>query len=65
MAQYILRRLLLMIPTLIFVSMFVFVLIQLPPGSYLDSMVAQLASHGQDVTQDIVASLEIDRKSVV
>lgn len=58
MAQYIVRRLLLMIPTLILVSVFVFILIQLPPGSYIDSYVMQLAAHGQDVTSDVVKSLE-------
>lgn len=58
MAQYILRRLLLMIPTLICVSVFVFVLIQLPPGSYLDSMLMQLTSHGEDVSADVIASLK-------
>jgi peptide/nickel transport system permease protein len=57
MAQYILRRVLLMIPMLVLVSMFVFVLIQLPPGSYIDSYVMQLATHGQDVTADVVESL--------
>ena len=58
MAQYIVRRLLLMIPTLMLVSVFVFILIQLPPGSYIDSYVMQLAAHGQDVTSDVVKSLE-------
>jgi len=58
MARYVLRRVLLMIPTLIIVSVAVFVLIQLPPGSYVDTMVMQLMSQGQDVTHDVIASLE-------
>jgi peptide/nickel transport system permease protein len=58
MIQYILKRLLLMVPTLIVISMFVFVLIQLPPGSFVDSLVMQLAAQGQDVGSDVVRSLE-------
>jgi peptide/nickel transport system permease protein len=58
MAQYILRRVLLMVPTLLMVSVFVFILIQLPPGSYIDSYVQQLVAHGQDVTGDVYKSLE-------
>ena len=37
MGGYILRRLLTMIPTLLVISMLVFVIIQLPPGDYLES----------------------------
>ena len=40
MLHYILRRLLVMIPTLFFVSVMSFIIIQLPPGDYLDTMVA-------------------------
>lgn len=58
MARYVLKRLLFMIPTLVVVSVAVFVLIQLPPGNYVDSMVVQLMSQGQDVTYDVIASLE-------
>jgi peptide/nickel transport system permease protein len=42
MTTYILRRLLLAIPTLIAVSVISFLLIQLPPGDYLDQKIAQL-----------------------
>jgi len=48
-----------MIPTLIMVSIFVFVLIQLPPGSYIDSYVMQLRAQGQDVSSDVIQSLQI------
>jgi peptide/nickel transport system permease protein len=57
MAQYILRRLLLMIPTMIVVSMFVFVLIQLPPGDFLDTLLVELTSQGEDVSAEAMAVL--------
>ncbi len=50
MVKYIIRRLLLMIPVLFALSMFIFVLIQLPPGTYLDALVAELQSQGREVT---------------
>ena len=41
MTQYILRRLVLAVPTLLLISMLVFVLIDAMPGSYVDVIVAQ------------------------
>ncbi len=45
---YIGRRLLLMIPTLFIVSILVFVIIQLPPGDYSTSMIAQAQAMGEE-----------------
>ncbi|MBI4557528.1 MAG: ABC transporter permease [Candidatus Hydrogenedentes bacterium] len=42
MTAYVLRRVLMAIPTLAAVSIISFVLIQLPPGDYLDQKIAQL-----------------------
>jgi peptide/nickel transport system permease protein len=42
MSAYIIRRLLLAIPTLVAISVISFLLIQLPPGDYLDQKIAQL-----------------------
>lgn len=42
MTNYIIRRLLLAIPTLVAISVISFLLIQLPPGDYLDQRIAQL-----------------------
>src|SRR5579872_664091 len=42
MTSYIIRRLLLAIPTLWLISVISFVIIQLPPGDYLDEKIAQL-----------------------
>lgn len=51
MAGYIFRRVLMMIPTLIVVSVLSFIIIQLPPGDFLTSYAAQLRSEGDDVDQ--------------
>jgi peptide/nickel transport system permease protein len=49
MLSYIVRRVLLMIPTLFIVSVVSFAIIQLPPGNYLDSLEASLAAQGGNV----------------
>lgn len=49
MLGYIVQRLLIMIPTLIAISIIVFVIIQAPPGDYLSSYVAELQSQGEAV----------------
>ncbi len=57
MGGFILRRVLLMIPTLIIISMVSFFLIQLPPGDYLTSYAAQLRTQGEEVQQDAIDAL--------
>jgi len=51
MAGYILRRLLYMIPTLIGMSLISFVIIQLPPGDFLTSVVSAIAESGKGLDQ--------------
>lgn len=55
MAVYILRRVLIMIPTLIAISILSFAIIQLPPGDFLTSYMAQLSQEG-----DLVDEAEIE-----
>jgi peptide/nickel transport system permease protein len=57
MLQYIARRLLLFIPTLVAISVISFIIIELPPGDYLTSYVAQLAASGDAVDQAQLAAL--------
>src|SRR5439155_16021475 len=47
MLQYVARRLLFMIPTLIVISIVSFILIQLPPGDFLASYASTLAQRGE------------------
>ncbi len=57
MLGYILRRLLLMIPTLFLVSVISFTAILLPPGDYLTSYAAQLRSESESVDEEAINSL--------
>ena len=58
MLQYILQRVLLMIPTLFGISLLSFGIIQLPPGDYLTFYVAELSAQGEDVPEAMLAQLE-------
>jgi peptide/nickel transport system permease protein len=57
MARFILRRVLMMFPTLLVVTILSFLIIQLPPGDFVDSYVAELQTRGEVVTPDQVAAL--------
>ena len=52
MLGYILRRLVVMIPTIIVISIVSFVLIKLPPGDFLTSYVASLEAGGETALSD-------------
>jgi len=58
MLRFIVRRMLYMIPTLWVISVVSFAIIQLPPGDYLTSIIAQLASQGETLDQSQMAALE-------
>jgi peptide/nickel transport system permease protein len=51
MPAYIIRRLLLMIPTLVAISVISFTIIQLPPGDFLTTYVTNLSVSGETVDQ--------------
>jgi peptide/nickel transport system permease protein len=57
MLAYTLRRLLRMIPTLIVISILSFVIIQLPPGDFFDSLQAQLAESDSKADQEAFTAL--------
>ncbi|MSO89069.1 MAG: ABC transporter permease [Rhodospirillaceae bacterium] len=46
-----------MIPTLLAISVIVFIIIQLPPGDYLSTYIAELQSQGEAVNADKIAFL--------
>ena len=58
MLQFIIRRILYMIPTLFIVSIISFAIIQLPPGDYLTSMVTQLRATGETIDQATLVAME-------
>ena len=49
MLSYIVRRLLIMIPTLLAISALVFLIIQLPPGDFFETMINQIRARGESV----------------
>lgn len=58
MLEFIVRRLLLLIPTVLLISIISFAIIQLPPGDFLTSYIITLESQGQLVDEALVASLK-------
>lgn len=58
MLEFLIRRLLLLIPTVILISIISFVIIQLPPGDFLTSYIITLESQGQLVDQALIDSLK-------
>ncbi len=57
MFNYLVRRVLVMIPTLVVISALIFVIIQLPEGDYLSTYIAELQSQGESVSQEKIAFL--------
>ncbi|MBM3597804.1 MAG: ABC transporter permease [Alphaproteobacteria bacterium] len=49
MLAYLVRRLLIMVPTLLAISVITFIIIQLPPGDYLTTYIAELQAQGEAV----------------
>jgi len=58
MTAYFIRRLGYMLVTLIFVTIVGFLVIELPPGSYLEFYIDSLRQQGGNVTQDQIVALE-------
>ncbi len=57
MFRYIIRRILVMVPTLLIISALVFTIIELPPGDYFESYVAELQAQGESVDMQQIAYL--------
>lgn len=57
MIFYVIRRIIYMVVVLAVVSLVAFIVIQLPPGDFLTSYVAQLGQTGETVDQETIAAL--------
>jgi peptide/nickel transport system permease protein len=68
MLSYLVRRILIMVPTLIAISAIVFTIIQLPPGDYLTTMMAELQAQGEGASMERVEFLRreygLDRQPI-
>ena len=60
MLRYLAHRFLIMIPTLIAISFITFVVIQLPPGDYLTTMIEELRALGEPADMARVAELRAE-----
>ena len=58
MLQFTIRRILYMIPTLIIISVLSFIIIQLPPGDYLTSVVTAMTATGETIDAAALAAME-------
>lgn len=69
MFGYLVRRVLVMIPTMLVISALVFVIIQLPEGDYLTTYIAELESQGEQVSKEKIQFLRqtygLDKPPVV
>ena len=65
MLRYILKRLVYMIPTLIGMSIIAFLIIQLPPGDYLTSMLASMSDSGVNVDEAQIARSEGEKMAQI
>lgn len=54
---YIGRRLAIMVPTLMIISFFLFFVIQLPPGNYVESKIMELEEAGEEANEQEIADL--------
>lgn len=57
MVRYIAWRLLVMIPTLVIISALIFTIIELPPGDYFESYIAELQAQGEGVDPHYIEQL--------
>lgn len=55
MLRYVIKRLIYMVPTLFGMSIIAFMIIQLPPGDYLSSMLASMADAGININEEQIA----------
>ena len=57
MLRYILWRIVVMVPTLVLISLLVFTIIELPPGDYFESYIAELKAAGEGVDREQIEAL--------
>jgi len=59
MLRYIVQRLIYMLLVLWLISIATFIIIQLPPGDYLSTVIARLESSGGTVSEDVIEGLRL------
>ncbi len=59
MVAYIIRRIFIMIPTLVAISIISFIIIQLPPGDFLTTYIANRAAMGEPADEAEIEALRL------
>ena len=59
MLRYIVKRIVQMIPILFMISIISFIIIQLPPGSYLNTLIAQMRTTGDEIDLELIEALKV------
>jgi peptide/nickel transport system permease protein len=57
MIRYVLWRIAIMVPTLLIISALIFTIIELPPGDYFESYVAELQAQGEGINEEQIEAL--------
>ncbi len=60
LVQYIIKRVLMFIPTIFLVSILVFFVIQLPPGDYVSSHISRMMTDGETVSEEEAKAMRED-----
>lgn len=60
MLKYIVWRIAVMMPTLLIISILVFAIIELPPGDYFESYIAEIKAQGEGVNLDQIEALRAE-----
>ncbi len=60
MLKYIIWRIAAMVPTLLIISILVFAIIELPPGDYFESYIAEIKAQGEGVNLDQIEALRAE-----
>lgn len=60
LVQYIVKRVLMFIPTLLLISVLVFFVIQLPPGDYVSSHITKLMAEGEIISAEEAEAMRAD-----
>src|SRR5918995_5339 len=60
MLRYILWRFAVMVPTLLIISALIFAIIELPPGDYFESYIAELKAQGEGVNEKYLDTLRLE-----
>lgn len=58
MFSYIAHRLMVMVPTLLAISALVFIIIQLPPGDYIETLISEMQARGESVDPGQIEALK-------